>query len=79
MEYIAKTKEEIREDQEISKELFYTLGVKDSSTIKEATDWITVWKENGKREKYSKLMYSPSTNILRGTTFSEFYENGIVD
>ena len=55
------------------------VGMLDGADIDLADDWITVWKPDGKNQKYAKLMYSNKLNKLRGTTMGEFYGNGIVD
>ena len=36
------------------------------------------WYEIG-GEKYGRVMYCPKTDIKRGTTMGEFYQNSVVD
>lgn len=67
----------ITENTELTEEQFNSL--ERTNKEEEANDWIQVWKPNGLHKKFCKIMYSPSINKLRHTSFTEFYGRGIVD
>jgi hypothetical protein len=55
-----------------------TKGVLPETDASLVTDWFRVHLEKTDT-KYGVLMYSPSLDVLRKTTFSEFYDGGVVD
>lgn len=65
----------------VKKELFQEIkskGILKKDDNKNVKDWFRVHQE-GTDNKYGVLMYSPSLDIFRNTTFDEFYDGAIVD
>ena len=66
----------------LTEDEFQTLkskGILDAEDDKQVKDWIPVLYPTANDVKFGRIMYSPSLDLLRNQTFSEFYGNSTVD